>query len=387
MRIALVVERYPPQLGGQEVRAYQIAIRLARRGHEVHVFTGHRGMRSVIDRLDGVTIHRFPAGKYVTSGGGRSIMGTLQLSVQVARFLNRTEFDIYDFTQFPLLPALLSSVRPLIVSWVEVWSNILRPHGSILLTFSSRLLERLVARKAHFNIAISELTRRGLVSRLGVSESCVVTIPCGVDLKELDSSGILKDLKQICYVGRFAAHKRMDQVLAAWKIISARNSEAHLVLFTVPDDPNFERVLDSSTSLPRVLVARGDREGAIDILKSSAIYVSASQREGFGLAALEAMAAGTVPIVVKSPSSATSEIVKDGQTGFVVEPSCSAIAECTLKLLGNKRLLVRLSENCVAFSSNLSWDNIVPHIEAVYSLARSGLNRRRLERTTPINIT
>ena len=60
-RISFFIQHYPPYLGGAETQARELAEALARRGHEVRVFTT-RFRRDLPARAarEGLTIHRLP---------------------------------------------------------------------------------------------------------------------------------------------------------------------------------------------------------------------------------------------------------------------------------------------------------------------------------------
>lgn len=58
-----------------------------------------------------------------------------------------------------------------------------------------------------------------------------------------------------------------------------------------------------------------------------------SRREGYGLIVVEAAAAGTPSIVARAPESAATELIEDGENGFIaesVEPE--ALAEAILRV-------------------------------------------------------
>src|SRR5205823_6309831 len=70
-------------------------------------------------------------------------------------------------------------------------------------------------------------------------------------------------------------------------------------------------------------------------LKSARVMVLPSVREGFGIAVLEAQAAGAVPIVVRSPTSAAPDLIRDGVDGLVCEASAEALAGAIRQLLSD----------------------------------------------------
>jgi glycosyltransferase involved in cell wall biosynthesis len=79
------------------------------------------------------------------------------------------------------------------------------------------------------------------------------------------------------------------------------------------------------------------------ILAAADVYVHPSLWEGFGLAVLEAMAAGTS--VVASRVSTIPELVVDGESGVLVPPRDSAaLAGAILELLANPRRRRQMGE-------------------------------------------
>ena len=60
-RVAMVIQRYLPHVGGAEKQLQQLAPRLKNQGYEVHVLTRHeRGLKR-FETIDGVPVHRLPA--------------------------------------------------------------------------------------------------------------------------------------------------------------------------------------------------------------------------------------------------------------------------------------------------------------------------------------
>ncbi|MFA4907898.1 MAG: glycosyltransferase [archaeon] len=99
--------------------------------------------------------------------------------------------------------------------------------------------------------------------------------------------------------------------------------------------------------------------------------------EGFGMALVEAMAAGVA--VVGLNVGVIPEIVKDGQTGFLPYPpkwtpaftgsvaeAAQSIAESIKKIIRNPKLKIRLVSNAAAFVQQFDARNFARRIEQVY---------------------
>jgi glycosyltransferase involved in cell wall biosynthesis len=138
-------------------------------------------------------------------------------------------------------------------------------------------------------------------------------------------------------IGRLVAQKGHRHLVEAWRRVAAREPEARL--FIVGDGP-LRRRLEADIArrgLQGRIVLTGWRDDVPDFLDAADLYVHPSRWEGFGLALLEAMAAGKS--VVASRVSAIPEIVADGQTGLLVPAEDSvALADAIVCLLGDRRM-------------------------------------------------
>jgi glycosyltransferase involved in cell wall biosynthesis len=110
------------------------------------------------------------------------------------------------------------------------------------------------------------------------------------------------------------------------------------------------------------------RPELVDLCYNSDVFAFAPiWDEGFGLPPIEAMAAGTP--VVASRSGAIPEIVKDEETGFLVNKNDSrALAEGILKLLNDDHLrekMGRAARNWV--HENFVWDRVAERMQNCYT--------------------
>jgi glycosyltransferase involved in cell wall biosynthesis len=158
-----------------------------------------------------------------------------------------------------------------------------------------------------------------------------------------DEFGISPDSPVVCFVGRLDEQKGIVFLLDAWKHILIRHPEARLVL--VGDGNLRDRVRNyvDQYGLAGSVHLAGFRKDVPHLLSRSTLLVLPSLWEGFGYAAVEAMAAG-LPVVATATSS-LPEVVEDGKTGILVEPRNSrAIADAVTGLLNNITLARRLGE-------------------------------------------
>jgi len=94
--------------------------------------------------------------------------------------------------------------------------------------------------------------------------------------------------------------------------------------------------------------------------------VMPSIREGFGMVVAEAQAAGTVPIVVRSRTSAAPELVRDGVDGFITDPTPAGIATAIEQALADPGRLSHMAGAARAVGVERDWDRLALGIEAIY---------------------
>ena len=109
-------------------------------------------------------------------------------------------------------------------------------------------------------------------------------------------------------------------------------------------------------------------------MKSAALLVMPSVREGFGITVAEAQACGTVPIVARSPMSAASALIRDGVDGLVCDPTTASLAEALTRLLADPARLASMSRHARQAARLYDWDLLAGRMEQVYLQAA----RRRM---------
>ncbi len=101
-----------------------------------------------------------------------------------------------------------------------------------------------------------------------------------------------------------------------------------------------------------------------EILHAADIFAHPSQREGLGIAALEAMAAG-LPLVT-SDVQGIKDYVINGKTGFVTKPNdIQGYKNAILELISNANLRKMISENNKEFVKKYDISNAVKQVYAI----------------------
>ncbi|MYA59983.1 MAG: glycosyltransferase family 4 protein [Chloroflexi bacterium] len=379
MKIALVYDAvYPNVKGGAERRFFEIGRRLAAQ-HDVHIVS----FAWWADQPRGVGA---PGVTYTSVGrplplyradGTRSATEALRFGLSVAKPIFAGRYDVIDCASFPYFSVLTGSLAarlsrtPMLVTWLEHWGRYWQDYwgwkGMV-----GRMVENASVAATQRAIAISEFTRRRLLSaRFAPSPERVSVIYNGVDFAAIDAAPLDAVRTDIVYVGRLLAHKRVDLLLRAARILRRRSPNLRLVI--VGDGPELPSLvaLARSLGLSEAVTFLGFiPEARIhSIFKTSRVLVLPSEREGLGATVLEANAAGTPAVVVRSAESAAVDLVVDGVTGFTCAPDPVDLArsiECCLDLPP-----ASTSEACQAFARRYEWNDVAQRVLREYERARA----------------
>lgn len=213
----------------------------------------------------------------------------------------------------------------------------------------SALLEARNARRAHRVVVPSEYASRVAQAHYGIPADLLVVVPEPVEppCRRLEAAGRTPERHAnptVLSVARQYPRKRTDLLLRALPALSERVPSVRLRI--VGEGPELSklrrlasslRVTDRVTFLGRVT----ERELAEEYARAHCFCLP-SEQEAYGIAAVEAMAAG-LP-VVGARAGATPEVVRDGVAGLLVEPGDSgALAEALATVLSEPALRARMA--------------------------------------------
>ncbi len=229
-------------------------------------------------------------------------------------------------------------------------------------------------------VTTGEAIRTLLVERLNVSPAKVVSVPTGVDLEEFDPSRI--DRERIRTEMGLCEHTPllgMIGVLRSWKGHLVFLQALRQVREKIPDvqavlvgDGPFRSVIQEAITC-QGLEARvhllGHREDVAEILGGLDLVVSASTAaEGIPQALLQALAMRR--LVVASDFGGIPEVIRPGETGWLVPPGDpDALAEAIVEALADRGGAERMGKQGRAL------------VEAGYSLQHMGERMEELYRS------
>jgi glycosyltransferase involved in cell wall biosynthesis len=190
-------------------------------------------------------------------------------------------------------------------------------------------------------IANSELLKRCLLAEgIGPVEVMSPGIPVQPMRPPLSSP------PTIAFAGRLVRQKGVDVLLHAFTKVVPHSPEARLLVAgDGRERASLQRLIaDSGLSAKVFLLGHLPRADLEQHFAAAWVQVVPSRfAEAFGLAAAEAMMRGTA--VVASASGGLPEVVRDGQTGFLVPPGdADALAEALLVFLRDRALAEQMGK-------------------------------------------
>lgn len=169
----------------------------------------------------------------------------------------------------------------------------------------------------------------------------------------------------LLHASNFRKVKRVQDIVRIFEIVRKKIPAKLLFVGDGPERSGAEslvRELDICDDTRFV----GKQEQMEDILAIADLFLLTSEYESFGLAALEAMAAG-VP-VISTNAGGLPEIAIQGETGYLDDiGDIHSMSEHAIGILKDDDTLRRFKANALAHAKNFDIHRIVPQYEALYN--------------------
>jgi glycosyltransferase involved in cell wall biosynthesis len=377
VKIAIVYDAvFPHVKGGAERRYYELAVRLAARGHEVHWYGMRYWEGPRVQTRDGVVYHGVcRALPLYVAGGRRSIVQALVFGLACLRLIRR-RYDVIDCCGFPFFSLFSARVATalrgglLVSTWHEVWGPSYWAGYLGRLGFAGAAVERFAAAVPHSIVAVSSATADRMAGDLGRRGSIAV-LPNGVDAELIESAPRPPQSHDIAYAGRLCDFKDVELLIAALPQVLASRPQTTCTI--IGDGPH-RLVLEefaASTGVAAAIRFAGfveDQQEFYGLVNASRVLALPSRREGFGIIVLEANAGGVPVIVADHPDNFARELVS-GENGEVVAPVADAMAVALLRVL--REAPGSREAACRDAARGHHWDSIAIRYEKLLEEART----------------
>ncbi|HBV05368.1 MAG TPA: N-acetyl-alpha-D-glucosaminyl L-malate synthase BshA [Gemmatimonadetes bacterium] len=221
--------------------------------------------------------------------------------------------------------------------------------------------------------AVSEYLKEQTVEGFSVPEERIEVIPnfIDTDVWRPDRQPCQKAMfasegeSIVMHVSNFRSVKRAEDVVSVFSRIQERVPARLVMVGDGPDRPRASQLARELDIEDRVLFL-GKHPAVEDLLSCTDLFLLPSEKESFGLAALEAMASG-VPVIA-TRAGGMPEVVEDGVSGRLLDVGdVSGMAEAGVELLKDKDLRERISSAGLDVAkSRYSTEMVVPQYEAYY---------------------
>jgi len=399
MKILQVIPYYAPawSIGGTVTVAHELSTHLAKNGHDVTVCTSDILDQSQRIPLNGKKNNSNIDGVNVIYFKNFSLMfyrlTRLSFTPGLISFLrNETpKFDVIHLHQY-------RSIQNIIAIYYAKKYGVpyfLHPHGSIGRVVEKQLLKFLFdvffgrfilgSVKKIFALTQTEALDCG---KIGVSNFKIEIVPNGINkdiLKAIPEKGTFRnkysingDRKFILYLGRIHRSKGLILLIHAMKDLLSKNQNIDL-FFIGPDDRYQQELIKT---IEKSGISNHVRffgflpdEDKLAALVDAEVFITPIFY-GFPITFVESMACGT-PIITTNKGDVINTI--NNNSGFVVDYDAKELSKSIEKILEDKKLRMKLSQNGIKMVlETYNWNVISRQIERYYLNAVKTKNKSPL---------
>jgi glycosyltransferase involved in cell wall biosynthesis len=375
--------------GGPLRSCYHISKELARKGHDVSVYTtdslnGHERITQLYEIIDGIKVKRFK-----NINNTLSYRYNISTPIGLVRCPNDfSDSDIVHMHEYRTLQNIL--IRR------HAKNNnvpyILQARGSLTTFFHKNLLKKTFDRLWGYKILQDAARVIALTTSeaeeckiMGVPDDKIEIVPNGIELDEFEHLppkgqfrsryALDESIKIILYLGRIHQIKGLDLLVKAFTRSIKEMDRVKLVI-TGPDD-GFLGVLEKlvrELAIEEKVLLTGPLHGEerLTAYVDADVYILPSFYEAFGLTVLEAMACGK-PVIVTDRCGLAD--VVNNETGLVVPYDEEPLSQALIKLLSDEHLRQEFgASGKLLVREKFNWERITEQLERIYEQVLRGNN-------------
>jgi len=362
-----------PTYGGSGAIATELGIALAQRGHEVHFITYQQPFR-LPSFLPNVFFHevevaRYPLFEYPPYD--------LALAVRMHQVVLAHELDLLHVhyaiphaTSAWIAKEMLRPVRPSLPVVTTL-------HGTDITIVgqdpSYHTITKFSIEKSDGLTAVSRFLQIETWEAFGCTACRIEVIPNFIDPRVYDRTRYAETIagqfdgsrRVLMHISNFRPVKRVADII---QIFARVKQEVPSVLVMVGDGP--DRVVAEAEAqrlnVEDDVLFLGKIDAVAPLLAGADLFLLPSDRESFGLSALEALASG-VP-VVGTDAGGLPEVVRHGETGVLCKVGdIAGMADAAVRILSDDTRWREMSTLAIADSrERFSIDDVVGRYEAFY---------------------
>ena len=356
LKIAMLTTTFFPQVGGAEYQVKWLAEELARRGHEVYLFTPYEAEEFIEKNEKG-----FPKNISLRKRGANSFSDAFRMIYRFTKPIKRIKPDIvhahYAFSAgFLVVITKPIHKAPVIITSHEEDIRVIKEiEYGMRLKWYRRLLINLSLKLCDAHVVVSDTMKKDALES-GSKEKKLQTIynmyvPPNAEIddeyvkKVKEKYDIPLDKKIILSVSRLHKRKGLNYLIMSLKDIVISDRDVHLVI--VGDGSEKERLkeLVKRLSLEKLVTFTGfvDEMEKHALIRRCDVFCMPSISEAFGISLFDPMFYGKS--IVASDDEAIQEVL--GSAGLIVQKrNPSSLSEGIISILNDEKLRDELAVKC-----------------------------------------
>jgi len=393
LKILILTSSFPRWKGDfQGNFIFHQALGQVKRGHEVHVICPHLPGLALNEDMEGIVVHRFryffperlerlntDTGMF--SALSSSILAWLEIPFFMLcewyasdRLVRQNHVDVIH--SHWIIP---QGIAGYVCTKIRHIPHVVSSHVVDAQVFSRGILPptllRLLLSGADFLTTNSNYTKK-VIAHISPIPCPSKVIPMGVSLPvTITNSTIPSEKPRILFIGRLIEWKGVEILIRAMAVVIRKKPQA--ILSIVGDGPERYKLeylaKDLGISQNVQFLGRVSDSALEELYSEASVFVLPSREhmgmvmEGLGMVLLEAMARG-VP-VIGSATGGITDIIKDGENGFLVPPENTEILAEKILLLTSDEALIRhfRERGRKSVETGFSWDEVSKQFSEVYT--------------------
>lgn len=358
---------YPDRVGGAEIHVFNLACRLAKRGHNVYVIAP---VNNILNKTSNTKIPFTKISLKVWPSPFLTLSYIIKSLILSFKLKKQTEIVHSHTAGYPaIITAFLFSLfyhKPYIVAC----------RGSDIRISSRKFLRRALQlpflRNAKSVVVVSNEIAEILTEKYGISRHKILVVGNAYDeritqeIANIRLYAETKRSKRIICVASMRPEKDHMTLLKGFAILIKSMDEVKLLL--IGDGP-LRGQLEKFCAKHRLrgvrFLGRLPYNNVLENVAKSDILILTSVEEAMPNVVIEALALGKP--VIATRVGGIPEIVKDGSNGLLIPPrSPEHVAKASDTLLNDEKLYTKLSSNATKSMVGHSWSEITLRYEQIY---------------------
>jgi N-acetyl-alpha-D-glucosaminyl L-malate synthase BshA len=358
-----------PSLGGSGVVATELGKLLAEKGHEVHFIT-----HSIPFRLGkfqkNIFYHEVEVNDYYVFKYPPYDLALATKMAQVAKMQNLDLFHVHYAVPHAVCAFL---AKQMLGNDIKVVTTL---HGTDITVLgqdeSLKDLIRLGINESDAVTAVSKDLIRETREVLDITREIDLTynfvdhrVYYPRDVTNLREDFASPEEKILMHISNFRPVKRVSDVVDIFAKVNLEIPSRLLLVGEGPDLPKIQAKI-SEMGLEDKVRFLGRQDEIAQVISLADLLLLPSEKESFGLVALEAMACG-VP-TIGSQTGGIPELIEHGKTGFIAPiGDTESMAKYAIKLLSDDRMVQQFRQACLETAcKDFCKDSITSQYEDIY---------------------